>query len=72
MGAGEKLEVVKKQLKVQKKQEKIAVDPSKVGKKKLKGIRIKKGVRVEVWLAFTLCQSVLHLHLCHIFASAHG
>ena len=45
--AGEKLEVVKKQLKVQKKQQK--TNPVKDSpKKKLKGIRIRKGVRIRV------------------------
>ena len=45
--AGEKLEVVKKQLKVQKKQQK--ANPVKDSpKKKLKGIRIRKGVRIRV------------------------
>ncbi len=45
--AGEKLEVVKKQLKVQKKQQK--ANPAKDSpKKKLKGIRIRKGVRIRV------------------------
>ncbi|BDA45786.1 hypothetical protein COCOBI_07-5730 [Coccomyxa sp. Obi] len=42
----EKLEVVKKQLKVQKKEKKQAVSPAKP-KKKLKGIRIRKGARVK-------------------------
>ena len=45
--AGERLEVVKKQLKVQKKQQK-AVPVKDSPKKKLKGIRIRKGVRIRV------------------------
>ena len=50
--AGERLEVVKKQLKVQKKQQKAA--PARVSpKKKLKGIRIRKGVRIRVGLILT-------------------
>lgn len=49
--AGEKLEVVKKQLKVQKKEKKQAVSPAKP-KKKLKGIRIRKGTRVKVPLSY--------------------
>ena len=45
--AGERLEVVKKQLKVQKKQQK-ATPVKDSPKKKLKGIRIRKGVRIRV------------------------
>ena len=46
---GEKLEVVKKQLKVQKKQQKVVASKDTPKKKlKQKGIRIRKGVRIRV------------------------
>jgi hypothetical protein len=45
---GEKQDVVKKQLKVQKKERKIAASTGSLKKKKLKGIRLRKGVRVKV------------------------
>lgn len=44
---GEKLDVVKRQLKVQKKEKKQTVSQAKP-KKKLKGIRIRKGAHVKV------------------------
>lgn len=46
--AGEKLEVVKKQLKVQKKEEKATPSKDSSKKKLKKGIRIRKGVQIRV------------------------
>ena len=64
---GEKLEAVKKQLKVQRKQQKAKASAGPAKEKvKSKGIRLRKGVRVKVLLSHTAHPMPSLFHYCAV------